>query len=99
MLICVAIMQQSAILNMLKRCESKLKNIILYRKDVFLMAEPKKRRISVTVDDDAYNKAAQVFERLGMSSSTGISIYLNKVAEISGIPFDLTVHARRKGGE
>lgn len=64
------------------------------------MAEPKKRRISVTVDDDAYNKAAQVFERLGMSSSTGISIYLNKVAEISGIPFDLTVHAsRRKGGE
>lgn len=65
------------------------------------MAELKKRRISVTVDDDAYGKAAHVFERLGMSSSTGISIYLNKVAEIGGIPFDLTVKGgrRRKGGE
>lgn len=35
LLISVAIIQQSAILNMLKRCELKLKHIISYRKDVF----------------------------------------------------------------
>jgi DNA-damage-inducible protein J len=52
------------------------------------MAEP---RLSIRIDEKIKNQAEEVFRRLGLNMSTGITIYLTQVAARQGIPFPLTL--------
>ena len=46
-------------------------------------------RISVRVDNTTKKNAEAIFNLLGMSLSTGINIYLSRVAQSRSIPFTL----------
>ncbi|MDR0888298.1 MAG: type II toxin-antitoxin system RelB/DinJ family antitoxin [Coriobacteriales bacterium] len=48
-------------------------------------------RLSVRVDSSTKEQAEQVFDKLGLTLSSGINIFLSKVAAIKGIPFQLTI--------
>jgi DNA-damage-inducible protein J len=54
--------------------------------EVFTMTEA---RLSVRIDPNTKQKAEAVFNALGMNLSTGISIYLSRVAMTRAIPFPL----------
>lgn len=58
-----------------------------------------KQRISASVDKEAYSKASDVFNQLGMSTSTGIAIYLKRVAETGSIPFNLTTKSEDQNND
>lgn len=47
------------------------------------------KTINISVDEETKAKAQAIFESLGMSFSTGISIYLEQVVQKRGIPFAL----------
>ena len=47
-------------------------------------------QISLRVDDDVKRGAEQTFEDIGLSMSTAINIFLNKVARERRIPFELS---------
>jgi DNA-damage-inducible protein J len=55
---------------------------------ILTMAEP---RLSIRVDEKIKNQAEEVFRKLGLNMSTGITIYLTQVAARQGIPFPLTL--------
>jgi DNA-damage-inducible protein J len=55
---------------------------------ILTMAEP---RLSIRVDEKIKNQANEVFRKLGMNMSTGITLYLTQVAARQGIPFPLTL--------
>lgn len=44
---------------------------------------------SIRLDEETRDDAKKVFDDLGMDFSTGIKIYLRKVAKTNGIPFAL----------
>ncbi|WP_322180599.1 type II toxin-antitoxin system RelB/DinJ family antitoxin [Neglectibacter caecimuris] len=44
---------------------------------------------SVRIDESLYREAREVFEKLGMPFSVGISIYLEYVVREQGVPFAL----------
>jgi addiction module RelB/DinJ family antitoxin len=46
-------------------------------------------RLSVRVDDNIKHNAEAVFKALGMNLSTGINIFLSRVAQSRSIPFAL----------
>jgi DNA-damage-inducible protein J len=52
------------------------------------MAEP---RLSIRIDEKIKNQADEVFHKLGLNMSTGITIYLTQVAAQQRIPFSLTL--------
>lgn len=54
------------------------------------------KTINISVDEKTKEKAQAVFEALGLSFSTGISIYLEQVALRKGIPFDLRMEPPSK---
>jgi len=47
----------------------------------------KKSRISARVEEDVKKEAEQIFERLGLSTSSAISLFLNQVVTEQGFPF------------
>jgi len=47
-------------------------------------------RLSVRVDENIKRRAEKVFHDLGLTLSSGISLYLSQVATQNGIPFPLT---------
>lgn len=47
--------------------------------------------LQVRVDDSLKNEAAQVFERLGIDTSTAIRIFLKRAVMENGIPFKMTL--------
>jgi DNA-damage-inducible protein J len=52
-------------------------------------------RLSIRVDKGIKDKAERVFRELGLSTSTGINIYLNAVAKREEIPFPLSLKKTR----
>jgi len=50
-------------------------------------------RLSVRVDNSTKRSAEAVFNALGMTLSTGINIFLNRVAQSRSIPFALELSA------
>lgn len=46
-----------------------------------------KKEYNISIDEDTYNAASQLFERLGMDIDTAISVFLTKSLYVSGIPF------------
>jgi DNA-damage-inducible protein J len=50
-------------------------------------------RLSVRIDQNTKRQAEAVFNALGMSLSTGISVYLTRVAATRAIPFALELDA------
>jgi DNA-damage-inducible protein J len=54
--------------------------------EVFAMTEA---RLSVRIDPNTKRQAEAVFKELGMNLSTGISVYLTRVARTRSIPFAL----------
>ncbi|GHT71200.1 hypothetical protein FACS1894110_23900 [Spirochaetia bacterium] len=52
------------------------------------MVEP---RLNIRIDEKIKNQADEVFHKLGLNMSTGITIYLTQVAARQGIPFPLTL--------
>jgi DNA-damage-inducible protein J len=48
-------------------------------------------RLSVRVDNTIKSNAEAVFNELGMNMSTGINIFLTRVAKSQSIPFALTL--------
>ncbi len=48
-------------------------------------------RLSIRVDPKTKRRAENVFNTLGMSLSTGVNIYLTRVAAFQSIPFPLEV--------
>lgn len=44
-------------------------------------------RVNFVTDDVTKKRAQHVFSRLGLDLSTGLNIYLHRVAEHGGIPF------------
>lgn len=47
------------------------------------------------VDSDRYQKAEQVFERLGMKTSDAINVFLAQVALREDLPFSVTAYPER----
>lgn len=47
------------------------------------------KTINVKVDDDIKMKSEQIFKELGLSTSSAINIFLKKVINCNGIPFEL----------
>lgn len=50
---------------------------------------------TVRIDKDTKQEATQVFKCLGLSFSSGIEVYLKKVAREQAIPFDLSLNTRQ----
>lgn len=48
-------------------------------------------RLSINVDPAAKVEANNVFDKLGMTLTTGVNLYLKAVARNHGIPFSLTL--------
>jgi DNA-damage-inducible protein J len=46
-------------------------------------------RLSIRVDETLKKQAEEIFQKLGMNMSTGVNIYLSRVVDDKGIPFDL----------
>jgi DNA-damage-inducible protein J len=55
---------------------------------IFIMVEP---RLNIRIDEKIKNQADEVFHKLGLNMSTGITIYLTQVAARREIPFPLTL--------
>ena len=53
-------------------------------------------RLSVRVDNATKKKAEAVFKALGMNLSTGVNIFLTRVAQSRSIPFELELDADPK---
>lgn len=51
-----------------------------------------KKQLTTTVDDDVIEEAKKVFSDLGISMSTGVNIYLRRVAAEKRIPFSVGVY-------
>lgn len=47
--------------------------------------------LQVRVDDSLKDEAAQVFERLGIDTSTAVRIFLKRAVMENGIPFRMTL--------
>ncbi len=47
----------------------------------------KKSRISARVDENVKRKAENIFEQMGLSTSSAISLFLNQVVSEQGFPF------------
>lgn len=56
-------------------------------------------RLSVRVDGDIKEQAEEVFQRLGMTLSTGVNTFLNRVVMTKGIPFPLTLDPSSRRNE
>lgn len=54
---------------------------------------------SIRLDAEVKERAAEVFDSLGMSFSTGIEVYLRAVVREQGIPFDLSLARKPEGTE
>jgi DNA-damage-inducible protein J len=52
------------------------------------MIEP---RLNIRIDEEIKKQADEVFHKLGLNMSTGITIYLTQVAARQEIPFPLTL--------
>jgi DNA-damage-inducible protein J len=56
----------------------------------------KKSRISARVDEDVKREAEQIFDRLGLSTSSAISLFLNQVVTEVGFPFRPRIKVNEK---
>jgi DNA-damage-inducible protein J len=61
--------------------------IVIREKDA-IMAEA---RLSVRVDTPTKQQAERVLDKLGMSMTTAINVFLKKITAVQGIPFSLTL--------
>lgn len=50
------------------------------------------KTINIKVDDDVKIKSEQIFKELGLSTSSAINIFLKKVINCNGIPFELKLN-------
>lgn len=50
------------------------------------------KTINIKVDDDIKIKSEQIFKELGLSTSSAINIFLKKVINCNGIPFELKLN-------
>lgn len=50
------------------------------------------KTINIKVDDEVKNKSEQIFKELGLSTSSAINIFLKKVINCNGIPFELKLN-------
>jgi DNA-damage-inducible protein J len=57
------------------------------------MADP---RLSIRIDEEIKKQADEVFHKLGLNMSAGITIYLTQVAARKEIPFSLTLGKNSK---
>jgi DNA-damage-inducible protein J len=53
-------------------------------------------RLNIRIDETTKKKADTVFRKLGLTMSSGITIYLNRVAQQQEIPFSLALHKHQK---
>ena len=51
---------------------------------------------SISIDSDVKREATEVFKKLGLNLSSGIDMYLRKVAREKRIPFELALDAREE---
>ena len=49
------------------------------------------RQVSLRIDNDLYNKASILFNKLGLSISDATRIFFTKAINNNGLPFDLKV--------
>ena len=49
------------------------------------------RQVSLRIDNDLYNKASMLFNKLGLSISDATRIFFTKAVNDNGLPFDLKV--------
>ena len=49
------------------------------------------RQVSLRIDNDLYNKASILFNKLGLSISDATRIFFTKAVNDNGLPFDLKV--------
>ncbi len=47
----------------------------------------KKTRISARVSEEVKEEAEQIFEQMGLSTSTAVSLFMNQVVRERGFPF------------
>ncbi len=59
------------------------------------MEGSKSTLLRTRVDTVRYQKAEQVFERLGMKTSDAINVFLAQVALREDLPFSVTAHPER----
>ena len=50
------------------------------------------KTINIKVDDDTKIKSEKIFKELGLSTSSAINIFLKKVINCNGIPFELKLN-------
>lgn len=51
---------------------------------------------SIRIDEDIYNEAQDVLDKMGLSVPAGIKIFLKYVIREQGIPFALTLKSEDK---
>lgn len=56
-------------------------------------------RLSIRIDAGVKEQAEIVFQKLGLTMSSGVNIFLSKVAAEQGIPFSLTLDRKKVLGE
>lgn len=49
----------------------------------------------IRIEPDVKKKSEAIFERLGINATQAFSIFLNKVIEENGIPFDVKINESR----
>ncbi|MDO4680815.1 MAG: type II toxin-antitoxin system RelB/DinJ family antitoxin [Aerococcus sp.] len=53
-----------------------------------------KTTITIQIDTRLKKRTQKIFKEIGMDFNTGINIYLHKVVQYGGIPFELTANDR-----
>ena len=56
-------------------------------------------RLNIRIDADLKSQAELVFQKLGLTMSSGVNIFLSKVVAEQGIPFPLTLQHTKATGE
>ena len=50
--------------------------------------------LQVRIDDSLKNQAAEVFDNLGIDTSTAVRMFLKRVVKENGIPFSMTLPSK-----
>ncbi len=55
--------------------------------------------LQVRIDDSLKNQAAEVFDNLGIDTSTAVRMFLKRVVKENGIPFSMTLPTKSNVAE
>lgn len=78
------------------RLQYEFIHLCMKRKAVIIVVEDQRMRFSVTANKETKKQADAILSRLGLSTSTAISMFLEQVVLQQGLPF--TPKLKNQGG-